>query len=212
MIYHPVDWSVLRRPLLFISVTGSLVLVLISGVNSFSEVTDRAYREESNRLVMARAQHLALGDRKRRIERFYPRYQSFALRGIIGEASRDAWVEAFRQAVDAVKLPSLRYQITRQREGVFDLSAPSSRLHQVIVNEVILDMDLLHEGDMVAFFDALEHQSVGLFRLLDCRLKRLRGNIQKNVPNRANIRALCRMHWYTLEPHKKTTSPMEKST
>ena len=212
MIYQPVDWSLLHRSLLFTAVAGALVLVLIMGVDSFSEATNRAHRKESERLVMAQTQHFALGDKKQRIERFYPRYQSFVLRGIIGDVYRDGWVDAFRQAVDAVKLPSLRYQITRPREGASDLSAPGGRFHQVIVNEVILDMGLLHEGDMIAFFDALERQSVGLFRLLDCRLKRLREDTRKDVPNRANIRALCRMHWYTLEPHQKTTSTMEKST
>ena len=212
MIYRLVDWSVLHRPLLFTAVAGLLVLALITGVNAFSKTTDGAHRKERERLMMVQAEHLALDDKKQRIERFYQRYQSLASRGIIGDGHRNGWVEAFRQAADAVKLPSLRYQITRQRGNVSDLSVSNGHFHQVIVNEATLNMALLHAGDMVAFFDALERQNAGLFRLLDCRLKRLRENTQEDLANRANIRALCRMHWYTLEPHKKITSSLETPT
>jgi hypothetical protein len=61
-----------------------------------------------------------------------------------------------------------------------------------------LDFRLLHEGDLLRFFDALREQGAGLFHLDQCTLRRTdTGTTLRYQPN---IAANCELAWITATP------------
>jgi hypothetical protein len=60
-----------------------------------------------------------------------------------------------------------------------------------------LRLDLLHEGDLLRFFQALHAQKVGRFTVNSCSLSRL--PVASAVPvNQPTLKAECEVAWITI--------------
>jgi hypothetical protein len=68
-----------------------------------------------------------------------------------------------------------------------------------------LNFRLLHEGDLMRFFNILSTKGVGLFHLNQCKLERLDSNAT-TVRFQPNLRAECNLTWITLNPADSTRS------
>ncbi|HYR06033.1 MAG TPA: hypothetical protein VEP71_05055, partial [Gallionella sp.] len=67
-------------------------------------------------------------------------------------------------------------------------------------SEMKLRFDLLHEGQLLNFFDALRTDIKGWYQLDGCSLQRSIGAINEdNAPPTAYLRAECNGGWITLK-------------
>ncbi|MEM7252985.1 MAG: hypothetical protein AAF493_16335 [Pseudomonadota bacterium] len=194
-----IDWSVLRKPLMFLVIALLIAGGLVFAAQYFGDDVSSAHNRESNRLTSARGRYLTLDDEKRLIADFYPRYQQLEARGTIGGEQRLNWVETLRQAAAAVKVPSLQYQIASRNKVRPDFPLDSGEF-SLMMSEMNLDIGLLHEGDLFRLFQELEIRASGLFHVTDCRIERLTEQFSLEKPDKANLRAVCRIAWYTLVP------------
>lgn len=137
------------------------------------------------------------GSEKDTIVQYVDKYRDLEKTGFAGEEQRINWLDALRNANQRADLFGVSYQIGIQRAypyaGAFD---PGTVSLQESVME--LNMRLMHEEDLLRFFDQLRAQKAGLFHVRECTL--LRTERSDNLRNQPNLNAKCELSWLTARP------------
>jgi hypothetical protein len=130
------------------------------------------------------------------IERFVEPYQQLEQAGIVGEEKRISWIDALRTANSETDLYGVEYELEPQQSYAFktEVAADNLPVHQSVMK---LRFELLHEGDLLHFFQALNAQKVGHFVVNDCKLQRLPTNLAIPV-NQPTLKAECEVAWITI--------------
>lgn len=118
----------------------------------------------------------ALVNQRRIVDRYHRRYQTFYELGFIGRESRLDWVETMRTALEGLDLPRMTYAIEPQ----LGVNAPFPSMLgnneiQIRVSNVQVEMGLMHEIDLLRFFDRLQQQAPGLIKVDRCEISNVAG-------------------------------------
>ncbi len=191
------ELKALRVPLI-------LLLVVIAAAAGVIYYTDLLRKQSQTTLVRAQAQLREAqtrmqrsGDEKTIIVQYVDKYRQLETAGFIGEEQRINWIDAMRNANARTDLFGVSYEIGAQQPYAHaaELAPGSIALKQ---SRMKLDFRLLHEGDLLRFFDALREQGAGLFHLDQCTLRRIEaGTTLRYQPN---IAANCELAWITATP------------
>ncbi|MBX3661549.1 MAG: hypothetical protein KF804_03760 [Burkholderiales bacterium] len=191
------ELKALRVPLI-------LLLVVIAAAAGAVYYTDLLRQQAQTTLVRAQAQQREAqtrmqrsGDEKTIIVQYVDRYRQLENAGFIGEEQRINWIDALRNANARTDLFGVSYEIGAQQPYAHaaELAPGPIALRQ---SRMRLDFRLLHEGDLLRFFDALREQGAGLFHLDQCTLRRTdTGTALRYQPN---ITANCELAWITATP------------
>ena len=194
-----VDWSILRGPITLMVVAVLVSVALLGGSYYFWSTMDSEYRKQNSRLLAIRRKYQTVDDEEQIIETFLPRFEKHAEVGVIGPENRLDWIEALRGASEVLKLPSVRYSIESQRvyEPGYEVNTQGS--FQVFASEMVLDIGLLHEGDLPRLLEELNIAGKGLYTVSSCQMRRVRAAFSED-PNEINLQADCRLRWLTIKP------------
>lgn len=135
--------------------------------------------------------HDALVFQRRLVDRYHRRYQRFHDLGFIGRESRLDWIETLRTTAEALQLPHVSYAIEPQLavvapvESVVDVADIRIR-----VSRARLELGLIHELDLLRFFDDLQAAAPGLIKVDECGLTWL-ADTDTARSNEANLAAIC---------------------
>src|SRR5262249_808494 len=158
-----------------------------------SQETERI--EASNRITRS-------GQERGIIERYIEPYRELERNGIVGEERRIGWIDALRAANQEADLYGVEYQVSPQQAYSFsgEVGAGPLTIHQSLMK---LRFELLHEGDLFRFFEALAAQKVGRFSVNQCTLTRLHVDLAVPV-NQPTLSAQCELAWITIAgpPHE----------
>ena len=139
----------------------------------------------------------ALVNQRRIVDRYHRRYQTFYELGFIGRESRLDWVETMRTALEGLDLPRMTYAIEPQ----LGVNAPfpsmiGSNDIQIRVSNVQVEMGLMHEIDLLRFFDRLQKQAPGLIKVDRCEIS----NVMETSSNSAdpNLIAKCGLQIFSV--------------
>ncbi len=132
----------------------------------------------------------ALVYQRRLVDRYHRRYQRYHELGFIGRESRLDWIETLRTTAESLDLPNVSYAIEPQLgvvapvESVIDVDDI-----QIRVSRAQLEMGLVHELDLLRFFDELQAAAPGLIKVDDCSLTWLAegSNLSNNEPNLSSV-------------------------
>jgi len=128
---------------------------------------------------------------RRLVERYHRRYQRYHELGFIGRESRLDWIETLRTTAETLELPHVSYAIEPQLAAVAPVdSVVDVGNIQVHVSRAQLEMGLIHELDLLRFFDELQAAAPGLIRVDDCALTWL-ADTQPASPAEPNLSAMC---------------------
>jgi hypothetical protein len=161
---------------------------------------DSFERERTGR-DQARDRLARVDEEHRVIERYGPAYRSLAEQGIIGAEQRVNWLDALRLASQATRGFGVDYQVSGQAGGqqggqpAFKLDTGAYAVQQ---SEMKLRLRLLHEGDLLAFLNALAEQRAGLHLLRECNVQRLASG-PFNARFEPKLQAECTLTWVTLD-------------
>ena len=109
--------------------------------------------------------------RRKLVDRYFRRYQSFNELGFVGRESRLDWIETLRGAMNDLTLPRISYAIEPQLQAIAPVqSIAASANAQIHVSRLQLEMGLVHEIDLLRFFDALQKKAPGLISVDHCEL------------------------------------------
>jgi hypothetical protein len=133
----------------------------------------------------------------RLLQSFSEPYQKLVNQGLIGNEHRLYWVETLRKIAEDLKLKKVTYRIDPQKiysaEFLGDLGEIS-----VFASQMILQLDLLHEGDLLYLIDTLNDRVPGSFHVNQCSLSRSQDKFIMH-PSNTNLLADCEFTWFTLK-------------
>ena len=146
---------------------------------------------------------------KREIQDFQPKYAQLVVRGFVGEEKRLDWVEGMKAIQESRKLLPIAYEISPQLpvQGDETLQAGTLELRS---SKMALHMDLLHEMDMLNFFEDLKAK--GFYAPQSCIIKP--ASVSRVGLLTARLSADCTIYWLTLgqrdKPEGETPQPPPK--
>ena len=191
-----IDWGVLRGAIAFLVVTLVLSGGLFFGVSYVAEQTEREKAKERTRLTRVQAEYQAIDDEQKIIGAYLPQYRALETEGVIGEELRLNWIESLREAARAIKLPSLRYELSPRELEEPEVPLPAGA-YKVYASRMRVEAGLLHEGDLATLLHHINTTATGLFTVSNCVLTR-NGGEPRMEPNASNISASCELHWFTI--------------
>lgn len=129
---------------------------------------------------------------KQEIHDYQPKFVSLRERGFIGEERRLDWMEHIKHIRESRKLLPITYEISAQQVFQVDPEVTLGDL-ELRGSKMKLQMDLLHEGDLLNFLDDLKHK--GFYAVKECKVKRA-----GQAPESAHLplAAECDIYWLTL--------------
>ena len=140
----------------------------------------------------------ALIYRRRLIERYYNRYRELQALGFVGRESRLDWIETIRLAAKGLDLPNVSYSLEPQLEVIrpVDTASPNAEI-QIYLSKLELELGLVHELDLLRFFQRLEDEAPGLMKVDQCDIARQQGSEQKLVAE-TNLVASCSLMMFSV--------------
>jgi hypothetical protein len=190
------DLQALRIPLLVllaVLVAGALAIYFTAQLMT---VERRQLVQQQTQLKQAQVRLQKSGDEKDIIVRYLDRFRQLERTGFIGEEQRINWLDGLRLANQQADLFGVDYQISTQKPYPF---AAEFNPGQLALNQSLMQLRfrLLHEGDLLRFFDALARQDAGVFTIDQCLLRRIdnRGVLRYQP----NVNAECDLSWITIK-------------
>lgn len=191
---NPADLKALQNPMLVL-----LAVVLAgAGVVYYSDLQRKQAAQQLARqdtqFRAARTRLQKSGEEKDIIVRYLGGYQQLQRTGFAGDEQRINWLDGLRLANQQADLFGVDYQIGVQQPYPYtaDLNPGQLVLSQSVMK---LRFRLLHEEDLMRFFNALARQGVGMFTIDQCIVRRIEtGGVIRYQPN---LSAECEISWIT---------------
>ena len=209
MKLDPQDWRKLQTPLIVLGVVVIVVALLIVFAENYRASQEQALQTQQNLLNAARQRYQSSGMEKDTITEYLPQYQALINKGFVGEERRIEWVDELRAQHKMHKLFGIKYSISQQQDykPTFAPSLGGFVMHRSVMK---LDLDMLHEGDILQLTESLSVKNTTPFMLRDCEVTRLNGGGQLSKQLIANLHAACEIDWLTLRepaPVQPTVMP-----
>lgn len=191
------DWHKLKAPLLVMIAVIIIVTAMFGFARYFDMQQQQALQNQQNQLNAARQRYQSSGMEKDMITRYLPQYQALITKGFVGEERRLEWVEHLREQHQAHKLFGIKYSVSQQEKYS---PAFAGNLGGFILNRSVmkLELDMLHEADLLRLTEALNTEASTPFMLRDCEINRLNPGSQFGSELSANLHAQCELDWLTL--------------
>ncbi|TDI80329.1 MAG: hypothetical protein E2O80_06900 [Betaproteobacteria bacterium] len=172
-------------------VLGAVVVYVSDGVLAEAQqakiVADREWSEARSKLERTK-------NEQEDLQGYYHQYQALVEQNVIGQERRLDWIEAIEKIRNQLNIFSVKYKLEPQETlnlGTNSLGN-SFDLHR---SNMTLNFSLLHEGQLLDFFDALT-ETKGMYLLESCSLTR--NDVVRQLRFTPNIQAECSLGWITL--------------
>ena len=191
------DFKALRVPLVLLVIMIIAAGAAIYHTNMLREKADLAFKQQQAQLREAQTRMQRSGDEKTIIVQYVDKYRQLEQAGIIGDEQRIDWLDSLRVANQRTDLFGINYSIGIQQPYPFaaELDPGQISLRQSLMK---LEFRLLHEMDLLRFFQILRTQGGGLFHLDSCVMRRT--ELTGGLRFQPNIAATCELAWITASP------------
>ena len=191
------ELKALRFPLLVLATVLACAAGAIYYTHLLRQQAQNGLVRQTAQLREAQSRMQLSGDEKIIIEKYVGGYRQLQQSGFIGDEQRINWLDALRKSNERADLFGVNYEIGVQQDYPYaaELDRGKMALHQSIMRT---DLRVLHELDLLQFFEALRAQNTGLFHLDQCLLRRT--DVSGAIRNQPNVTATCRLAWITATP------------
>jgi len=129
---------------------------------------------------------------KQEIHDYQLKFVTLRERGFVGKERRLDWMEHIKHIRESRNLFPISYEISAQQVFQVDSEVLIGDL-ELRGSKMKLQMDLLHEGDLLNFLDDLKHK--GFYTVQECTVKRTGAESESaHLP----LAAECVIYWLTL--------------
>jgi len=198
MKFSNTDFKLMRWSLAAIATS-----VLISGAVLYSSIKYADYTLKNRRIAQSQMNNarnsLAMARQDRdNLSDYSKEYDKLEANEIIGDDHRLDWMEGLEKLRRQNLVIDFRYNIAPQK-----VYAPQPALDSgnfvIHYSEMKLQFDLLHEGQLLDFFSALNRKIKGHYQLDGCKLQRVATDSESGPTAGKNIQAECSGGWITLK-------------
>lgn len=165
--------------------------------------SEKAYQEASvarkdiqTKLARAREEEQELRDK-------IIRFQALKAHGYVGPEQRLDWVEAIARIKAARRIFKLDYEFAPQRPVDASIlpAGPSAGGFEIMASQMRMQMQLLHEGELLGFLAELRDTVQAIVQVRSCAIERIAaGNLERG--KNAQLKAECTLEWITLREGK----------
>ncbi len=192
----------LQKEIAFFLVTLviSSTIIIVSIMYRESAIEEKQIA--ANELSEAKEKYYLAIDRKKLLIEFENKYKKLEKTGIVGDERRLSWIDTIEKTTQLKKIPYVRYKINKQIKSTQNELAGSFPGVDVFQSEMLLDMQLLHEGDLYTMINQLDEKAEGLFDIRNCifsRVQRIQESILESKTDK-NFTTKCKLIWYTIKP------------
>jgi len=189
------DFPLLRRSILAVCVSALLGAAILYSSGEYAESSQKEWRHAQGMLNDARNRlTTALQDREN-MAIYAGEYGSLIAQKIVGDDQRLDWMEGLENIRRKNLVADFRYSISPQKAYVSPQPVDSGNF-DIRYSEMKLQFDLLHEMQLLNFFDELRNIK-GHYQLEGCTMQRLGAD---NEGEQASaLKAECSGGWITLK-------------
>lgn len=191
------EFKALRGPAALLAITLIAAAGAIYYTNTLREKAQFTLRQQQTQLREAQTRMQRSGDEKALIVQYVDKYRQLQQAGIIGDEQRINWLDSLRIANERTDLFGINYSVGVQQSYPYaaELDPGQISLRQSVMK---LEFRLLHEIDLLRFFQALRTRGGGLFHLDNCTMRRT--ELTAAIRFQPNIAANCELAWITVSP------------
>lgn len=198
MIQFEIDWPYVRRHTMRPALSALVAIVLLAAAIWLHDKQERKFDELSANHSAVHEDYDALVHQRRMVDRYHRRYQRFHNLGFVGRESRLDWVETLRTTSNALNVPRVSYSIEPQLEVIPPVNSVfGGDGIQLRASKVQLEMGMLHELDLLRFFDTLQANAPGLLKVDKCELA-WQAETGARASTDVNLSATCAIQLYSL--------------
>lgn len=165
------DLKRLRLPI------AACIVLAVAGVACYFAVDD--YLQETKKLDVATSAQRAevqtklasATEEEREIKANLQQYQALAARGVVGEEKRLDWIDTITAIKNERRLFNISYSIEPQKDLDYPGFAPGGGV-KFVVSRVKIEMQLLHEEDLLNFIDDLTRRGKSYLSVRSCDVQR----------------------------------------
>ncbi len=196
------DWHYLAPTLIVILVAALATILMV--YFSYRHHTDiqGGYDIEQAKYQEALEHYKEAKDDMRFLEHYRGRFEALETAGIFVAEQRVGWVDSLHAVIGAMKLSNVKYEVGPQRVSSEVLTETDENI-RINESQLKIEMNLLHEQDMLTLLDRLERKVVGRFLVERCEMKRAEIKF-RFYPGRHNLNVNCDLKWLTLSPIEQT--------
>jgi len=131
------------------------------------------------------------------------RFQALKAKGFIGPEKRLDWIETIARIKTARRIFKLDYELAPQRPVDASMlpGGASAGGFELMASQMKLQMQLLHEGELLSFLAELRKSVEALIQVRSCSIERMPPSKIDRSTN-AQLRVDCTLEWITLREGK----------
>jgi hypothetical protein len=194
------DFALMRWNILAICVSLAASATALYASGKYAEKTRNDRRAAQSQLNEARNRLATAKEDRQNMAMYADEYGALIGRKIIGENYRLDWIEGLENIRRQNLVMDFRYNIDPQKTYAPQPAIDSGNFG-IYSSEMKLQLDLLHEGQLLDFFAALRKQIKGQYQLEGCTLKSASGsdNRESAATVAPHLKAECTGGWITLK-------------
>lgn len=192
------DFTLLHRSILTVCAAALVSAVILYSSGEYAEGARNDLRNAQNMLGDAR-HRLATALQDQENMAIYPgEYGALIEQKIIGDGQRLDWIEGLEKIREKGLVTDFRYSIAPQKTYAPQPPIDSGNF-DIGYSEMKLQIDLLHEAQLLDFFAALRAGIKGWYQLEGCTLQLAGAERMDEGPATTRLRAECSGGWITLK-------------
>lgn len=195
------DFVLMRWHIMAICTSLVVSALALYSTSEYAEKSLKDRRNAQNQLNDARNRLSTAYEDQKNMAIYADEYGALLDRKIIGANHRLDWMEGLEKIRKQNLVAGFRYSIGPQKIYVPQPAIDSGNF-DVNYSEMKLQIDLLHEGQLLDFFAALRKQINGQYQLESCTLARTAvssDNDDTPTAASAHVKAECSGGWITLK-------------
>lgn len=197
------EWQKLQAPTAILAAVIMLVLLLLTFAQSYKASQLELLQTQQNLLNIARQHYQSSGLEKSIITEYLPQYKALIQQGFVGEENRADWLALLKAQKKTHQLFDIKYSLDPQEipPTLFaeHLGLTGNLSGFVLHSSVMkLDLDMLHELDILQLTESLANKNITPFMLCDCEITRIKNTSNLSSQLIANLHAKCVLDWLTI--------------
>ncbi|TAN83709.1 MAG: hypothetical protein EPN14_02980 [Gallionella sp.] len=198
MRFSKPDFLAMRWSILACCASALASAAILYSSSKYAENALKDRRDAQSLLVDARKRLAAAHEDQKNMRSYDAEYGVLSERKVIGDDRRLDWMEGMEKIRLQNLVTDFRYNIAPQK--IYAPQPPvDSGNFDIRYSEMKLQFDLLHEAQLLHFFDALHTDIKGWYQLEGCTLQRNAATPGSGGNGAPQLKAECGGGWVTLK-------------
>lgn len=198
MRFSTSDFPLMRRSVLAVCASTLVSAVILYGSGEYSKSAQNNLSNAKTMLNDARNRLATALQDQENMAIYAGEYGVLTEQKIIGDDQRLDWIEGLEKIRLKNLVAGFRYHIAPQKNYASQPPIDSGNF-DVRYSEMKLQFDLLHEAQLLNFFEALRADIKGWYQLEGCTIQRTGADNEDEQSAATLLKAECSGGWITLE-------------